>query len=528
MAKVTNAQLAARLQERADELSAGGANVYRIRAYRRAARSVAGHERQVADLLAKGEDLRQIPGVGDDLAAKLRALVESDGAPLPPPLERPGRPSKRARNEGKRTRGHLPADARRIRPLVEALARRLRDGLAAADGVRRVELAGSFRRLGDTVRDLDFVADADEAAVRAALEGLPDVAEVTGAKDGVVSARLTKGMLVDVALATEQTFGAAWLLHTGTPAHVLALQERARSRKLRLAPDGLWSGRKRVAVASEEDAFAALGLDPIPAELREDGTEVEAAAARRLPKLVEAADLQGDLHTHTVDSDGADPLEVMARAAHRRGLKWMAVTDHTQRTAIAGGMKWPAFQRQHKLVDRLNAKLDDEGLDFHVLKGAEVDILKDGSLDLEAKQLGELEVVVASLHFRERQEPKLLTARVLKAMGTGKAHVLGHPSGRLIGKRPAMEHDWDVLLHAAKDQSWAFEVDGSPWRQDAWGTLVRQGQRLGVRFALDSDAHATSELGYQRYALEQGRKGWLEAKDVLNTRDADGLLKLLG
>lgn len=524
---VTNAALAQRLEERADELAAGGANMYRVRAYRRAAQNVAKSPRAVADMLAKGEDLRQIPGVGEDLAAKLRALVESGGAALPPPTERPDKPSKRAKEEGRRSRGHLPADAPRIRPLVESLAERIRQGLADAPGVARAELAGGFRRRSDTVRDLDFVLQGDEAAVRAALAGLPDVAEVTGAKDGVVTARLTKGMLVDVHLATTEAFGAAWLLATGTPAHGEALRARAKARKLRLGPDGLWSGRRRVAGASEEDSFAALGLAPIPPELREGDAEVKAAAAGTLPDLVQQADLKGDLHTHTTDSDGAHSLEAMARAAQRKGLSYMAVTDHTSRTAVAGGMKWPAFQRQHKAIDRLNAKLDDEGIPFRVLKGAEVDILKDGRLDLEPGQLEQLDIVVASLHFREQHPPELLTARVLKAMGTGKAHVLGHPGGRLLGKRPAIEHDWEVLLHAAKDQGWAFEVDGSPWRQDAWGALVRQGQRLGVRFALDSDAHATSELAYQRFAVEQGRRGWLAAKDVLNTRDADALLKLL-
>ena len=525
--KVTNAQLAARLEERADELGSAGANVYRVRAYRRAARSVADHPRQVADLIASGQDLRQIPGVGDDLAAKLRSLVESGGAPLPPPLERAPKEGQRAKEERRRTRGHMPADVRRIRPLVESLAERLRSGLAEAPGIARAELAGSFRRRGDTVRDLDFVVQGKPGAVAAALRLQPDVDEVTGMRSNVVAARLTKGMLVDVVCADAAGFGAAWMLATGTPPHGERLKARAKERGLRLDDGGLWKGRKRVAGASEDDAFAALGLEPIPPELREGEAEVEAAAAKRLPRLVELADLKGDLHTHTSDTDGANTLETMARAAIARGLKWMAVTDHTKRTSIAGGMAWSGFQRQHKLTDKLNARFEDEGADFRILKGAEVDILKDGALDLEPRHLDQLDVVVASLHFRERHTPELLTARVLKAMGTGKAHILGHPGGRLIGRRPPIEHDWEVLLHAAKDQGWAFEVDGSPWRQDAWGSLVRQGQALGVRFALDSDAHSTSELTYVRHAVEQGRKGWLEAKDVLNTRTADGLLKLL-
>lgn len=529
MPKVTNAQLAKRLDERAEQLAAGGANVYRVRAYRRAARSVADTPRPIADMVANGEDLRQIPNVGPDLSRTLQGLVASGGAALPPPLERKsGKPTARAKEAGRRSRGHMPADARRIRPLVDPLAERLRDALAEAPGIARAEAAGGFRRRADIVRDLDFVVQGPIEAARKALAHHPEVADVGPPKDGSVRATLTKGMEVDVRAADADAFGAAWLMETGSRTHVDQLVAHAAAKGLRLARDGLWKGRRRVAGDDEDGVFAALGLAPIPPELREGEGEVEAAARGRLPRLVEAADLQGDLHTHTVDTDGANTLETMARAAAHRGLKWMAVTDHTQRTAIAGGMTWAGFQRQHKVTDQLNARFEDEGLDFRILKGAEVDILKDGRLDLTPTQLDQLEVVVASLHFRERQEPKLLTARVLKAMGTGKAHVLGHPSGRLIGKRPPMEHDWEVLLHAARDQGWAFEVDGSPWRQDAWGGLVRQGKRLGVRFALDSDAHSTHELTYQHDALQQGRKGWLEKDDVLNTRDADGLLKMLG
>lgn len=526
--KLTNADLARLLDARADELGAEGANVYRIRAYRRAARSVESFPREVADLLAQGADLRQIPGVGDDLAAKLRSLVESGGQVLEP-LERAPRPERaRARERRERKgRGAMPADARRIRPLVETLERRLRKALAQAAGITRAEPSGSFRRRRDTVRDLDFVVAGSLDAARKALERHPDVAEVVKQDEDLLTLRLTKGMLVDVRATTPEAFGAQWMLDTGTAQHLTALHAHAKSRKLRLTPQGLMRGGARVAGAHEEDVFAKLGLAPIPPELREGNGEVEAAAADRLPGLVEVADLRCDLHTHTVDSDGAHTLETMARAAHARGLAYFAVTDHTSRTAIAGGMKWPGFQRQRKLVDQVNRRLEDDGVDFQVLHGAEVDILKDGALDLAPKELDELDVVVASLHFRERQTGAEHTARVLKAMGTGKADVLGHPSGRLLGRRPPMEHDWTLLLEAARDQGWAFEIDGSPWRQDVWGDLALQGKRMGVRFAVDSDAHSTHELAYQQHALEQARRGWLEPKDVLNTRTAKQLLKML-
>jgi DNA polymerase (family X) len=522
---LTNADLARLLDERADELGAEGANVYRIRAYNRAARNLESYPRDVAAMVKAGEDLRQIPGIGQDLAAKLRALVEGGGASLPP-LERPPRP--RARDPAKKVPGRLPSDQRRIRPLVLTVEARIRRALAAAPGVTRVEPAGSFRRLSDTLGDLDFLIAGPLEAARKALEDHPEVDGIVEDKGNVLTVRLTKGMHVDVRNAEPQAFGAAWILSTGTRKHNEDLARHAEKKGFHLRDDGLFKARKRVDCATEAEVYAHLQLQDIPPELREGHGEVEAASKGRLPELVTAADLRGDLHTHTVDSDGANTLETMARAAIKRGLSYIAVTDHTSRTAIANGMLWDGFLRQHKLIDKLNGTFEDEGLSFRVLKGAEVDILKDGSLDLAPKELDQLDVVVASLHFRERQTGKEHTDRVLRAMGTGKADVLGHPSGRLLGRRPPMDHDWPRLIDAAKDQGWAFEVDGSPWRQDVWAELVLLGKEAGIRFALDSDAHSTHELGYQVHALEQGRRGWLEKGDVLNTRTAKQLLKLLG
>lgn len=521
---LTNADLARVLDERAEELGAQGANVYRIRAYERAARNLEAFPRAVAAMVRAGEDLRQVPGIGPDLAAKLRALVEG-GATSLPSLERPPRP--RTRDPAKRVPGRMPSDVRRIRPLVLTVEARLRRVLADAPGITRVESAGSFRRLSDSLGDLDFLIAGPLSAARAALLAHHEVDGIVADKGDVLTVRLTKGMHVDVRNTTSEAFGAAWILNTGTPKHNEDLARHAEKKGFHLRNDGLFKGRKRVAASSEEEVFGVLGLQPIPAELRDGHGEVEAAAQGNLPELVTVTDLEGDLHTHTIDSDGANTLETMARAAIKRGLSYIAVTDHTSRTAIAGGMKWAGFQRQAKLIAKLNDALEEEGTDFRILRGAEVDILKDGSLDLAPKELDELDVVVASLHFRERQTGKEHTDRVLKAMGSGKADILGHPSGRLLGRRPPMDHDWPRLIDAAKDQGWAFEVDGSPWRQDVWGELVRLGKEAGIRFALDSDAHSTHELGYQAHAVEQGRRGWLEPRDVLNTRTAKQLLKLL-
>jgi DNA polymerase (family 10) len=571
----TNEQLARMLDAKADELGAEGANPYRVRAYRRAARGVEGFGKPVEALVKQGADLRQIPGVGEGIAATLKALVE--GGPLPEP-KRP-RPApepqaakdlrrvealgpkrakqlveagiadlaslEKAAREGKLrgmpgfgeslerrilealSRRTKDEDVRRIRPLLASLVHKLQDAVAAAPGIERVEPAGSYRRKKDTIGDLDLVAAGDHAAAAKALEGHPEAAHVIASGPAKTSVRLSKGLQVDLRCVPPESFGAALVYFTGSKDHNVALRALAKKKGLTLNEYGLFEGKKQVAGRTEAEVYGALGLPFIEPELREDRGEVEAALKGKLPKLVTLADLKGDLHTHTDWTDGHSTLEGMAKAAARRGLKYIAVTDHTPRTAIAGGMKWERHLEQHKEIDALNKRFEAAGKDFRLLKGAEVDILKDGTLDLPAKALESLDVVVASLHFRERHTPKELTERVLKAMGTGRADILGHPSGRMMPKRPPMEHDWARLIDAAKDQGWAFEADGQPWRQDAWDTLLHHCKKAGVRIATDSDAHSTGELAYIEFAVDQARRGWAETGDVLNTRSAKDLVKLL-
>lgn len=575
---VTNEEVARILYDRADALALEGANEFRVRAYRKAARSIEGLGKSVATLVAMGKDLTQIEGIGEGLADTVTTIVK-EGA-LPASKTRPSKAvpkgaaelmglpglgpkrarqlaeagiSSRAKLEEAAAAGKLRglpgfgetleaalleglrsqpkgAQRRRIRPLVVTLADRLQATIAAAPGIGRVEPAGSYRRLRDTIADLDFVAAGDEKAAGKAMDALadhPEVAKVLGRGPTKMSVRLTKGMQVDLRVVPPESFGAALVYFTGSKDHNVALRSLAIGKDLKLNEYGLFRGEKRIAGAAEKDVYKALGLPFIPPELREDRGEVQTALEGKLPRLVAKEDLLGDLHTHTDATDGRSSLEAMAKAALKRGLRYIAVTDHTPRTSIAGGMPWARFQQQFKLVDKLNQGFEDEGIDFRILKGAEVDILKDGKLDLPKSALEQLEVCVASLHFREKHSPKQLTDRALEAMGTGHAHILGHPSGRLLGKREPMEHDWTRLIEAAKDQGWAFECDGSPWRQDLWDTVVHHCKKAGVRIAVDSDAHATGELSYQQWALDQARRGWMEKDDVLNTRSAKDLLRLL-
>jgi DNA polymerase (family 10) len=571
----TNEQLARLLDAKADELGAEGANPYRIRAYRRAARGIEGYGKPIEVLVKQGADLRQVPGVGEGIAATLKALIEGGDLPKPKRPEPPREPQaarelrrvealgpkrakqlveagitdlasleKAARKGTLRTmpgfgesleRRILEAlsrrteqeDVRRIRPLLGTLVGRLQEAVAAAPGIAAVEVAGSYRRRKDTIGDLDLIAVGDHAAAAKALESHHEVAHVIATGPAKTSVRLAKGLQVDLRSVPAESFGAALVYFTGSREHNVALRALARKKGLTLNEYGLFEGKRQVAGRTEEEVYGALGLPWVPPELREDRGEVEAALKGTLPTLVTLADLKGDLHTHTDWTDGHSTLEAMAKAAARRGLKYIAVTDHTPRTSIAGGMRWERHLEQHKAIDRVNRRFEDAGKDFRLLKGAEVDILKDGSLDLPPDALESLDVVVASLHFREKQSPQELTERVLKAMGTGHADILGHPSGRMMPKRPPMEHDWTRLIDAAKEQGWAFEADGQPWRQDAWDTLLHHCKKAGVRIAVDSDAHSTGELAYIEIGLDQARRGWAEKDDVLNTRTAKDLVRLL-
>ena len=583
MAAVSNLEVARLLDAKADALTRRGENPYRVRAYRKAARAIEAHAEPVAAMLAAGRDLRGIPGVGEGIAAQVRDLVATGQLPggAPPPKAETGADLLALESLGPKRAAELvaagitsiedlaaaardgrlrdlpgfgkglearvlaaldqrdgaPAAPRRIRPLLVPLAASLREALAALPGVADVAVGGSYRRGRDTVADLDLVASTTPAGAKAAakaLTGMPATARVLGSGETKTSVVLggaprdeARGLQVDLRCVPRKSYGAALLYFTGSREHNIALRGIAHRKGLKLNEYGLFDGDRQVAGADETGIYAALGLPFIEPELREDRGEVEAAQAGRLPRLVRRADLLGDLHTHTDRTDGRNSLQAMAKAAQARGLRYMAVTDHTPKTAVAGGMPWRRFQEQFKEVDRLNRGFEEAGAKFRILKGAEVDILEDGRLDLPAAAFDELEVVVASLHHRAKQSPKELTARVLKAMGTGHAHILGHPSGRMMPDRPPVDHAWERLVDAAKDQGWAFEADGQPWRQDAWDTLLHHCKKAGVRISIDSDAHAVSEFEYQDWALDQARRGWMEKGDVLNTRTAAQLLKLL-
>ncbi|HEX2066401.1 MAG TPA: PHP domain-containing protein [Candidatus Thermoplasmatota archaeon] len=488
-----NASLAAMLEAAADRLELQQADPYRVRAYRKAALSVGRHPRAVAAMLAQGQPLTELPNVGRGLAAVLAEFVRSGKPPAP----RPGRDRRRRRPGRTQPRTF-------IRPLLAPMVDALVADLRRLPGVQAVEPAGTYRRRADTVEGLDLVvacAKPEETLRRwAAGLALPGETDLEG-----TTLRITTTDRLLVAVRFVRHLMPAFVEATGSAGHVAALQARAKALRKPWPPSK----------GSEASLYGALGLPWVPPELREADGEVEAAAEGRLPDLVGLSDLKGDLHMHTEATDGASSVEVMAKASRRRGMEYVAITDHTQRTSIAGGLTPPAMREHMRRIDDANDQARAEGWGITILKGAEVDILR-GGLDLPDDVLEEMDVVVCSLHHRDRQEGAELTRRVLQAMAHPKAHILGHPTGRLIGRRPGMDLDWGKVLDSALDHGWALEVDGQAYRMDPPAPIVRRAAALGVRFALDSDAHSVREMQFQENAVDQARRGWVERRQVLN------------
>lgn len=560
---VHNADVAALFEDVADLLAIQGENAFRIRAYRNAARTLNQLSRPVADLVAAGEDLSDLPDIGDDLAGKIATIVETGTLPLydelaqdiPPSvadlLRIPGLGPKRVRRLrdalGVDSRAALKRaaetgkvqaldgfgetmeqnildglaqmsdDARWLLARVEPIVASLHDHVSAHDAVERVDAAGSYRRRKETVGDLDVLALADDGpAVTEHFAAYEDVAETLSQGDTRASVRLRSGLQVDLRVVPPKSYGAALLYFTGSKAHNVALRDRAVAAGLKLNEYGAFRGdtEKRVAGTTEDDIYDLFDLPYIVPELRENRGELDAAADGTLPDLVARADLRGNLHTHTTYSDGRHSLEEMAAAAQTRGLEYLAITDHSPAVAVVQGLDADALRAQMDAIDRLNEDLDD----LRVLKGIEVDILKDGSLDLPDAVLADLDLCLCALHTALDLDEETQTERVLRALDNPHVHVLAHPTGRRINERPPIEIDLDRVMEAAADRGCVLELNAQPERLDLSDVHCRRAKELGLPLVIGADAHSTDGLDVLRYGVDQARRGWLEADDVLNTK----------
>ncbi len=568
---VHNADITAIFEEIANLLEIEGANAFRIRAYRNAARILGDLPQEVRLMVERGDDLSQLPGIGSDLAGKISEIVSSGHCSLlerlrrelPPAvtelLKIPGLGPKRVKalyhDLDVQTVEQLRRAARdgRIRALpgfgakteqnilqaVEAhagqsqrfklataaqYAEALRDFLQAIPGVRQVAVAGSFRRMRETVGDLDVLVTASvDSPVMQRFTTYDEVAQVHSAGETRASVMLKCGLQVDLRVVAQESYGAALHYFTGSKAHNIAIRRIAQRLGLKINEYGVFRGARRVAGDSEESVYRAVGLPYIPPELREDRGEIEAARAGRLPQLVELADLKGDLHVHTKATDGRDSLRDMALAAKALGLEYVAITEHSRHLTVAHGLDPAQLARQCDEIDRLNEELDG----ITLLKGIEVDILEDGSLDLPDAALARLDLVVGAVHSRFDLSRAKQTGRILRAMDHPHFTLLAHPGGRLIERRDPYDVDMLRIIRHARERGCFLELNAQPERLDLLDSQCQSAREEGVLVCINSDAHSTFDLGILRYGVGQARRGWLEKADVLNTRPLAALRKLL-
>jgi DNA polymerase (family 10) len=426
-----------------------------------------------------------------------------------------------------------------IRQAVEALSQRparvsiatagppvesLLNYLQQLPGVTEVAVAGSFRRCKETVGDIDILATAGpDSPVMERFTAFEDAGRVLAQGPTKSSIVLRSGLQVDLRRVELGSFGAALQYFTGSQAHNIAVRRIGRQRGLKINEYGVFSIDGKVAGESEESVYRTLDLPWIPPELREDRGEIEAAREGRLPELVELSDITGELHSHTSATDGRNSLEEMALAAKRGGLKYLAVTDHSQQLKIVDGLDERRLLAQLNAIDRLNARLKG----ITLLKGIEVEILEDGRLDLPDRVLKQLDLVIGSIHSRFGLPIQQQTERILRAMDQRFFTILAHPSGRLINEREPYAVDLAAIIRKARERGCFLELNANPQRLDLTDIGCQMAKEAGVLVAINTDAHSVAEFGQLRYGIGQARRGWLEKKDVLNTRPLDDLRKRL-
>jgi DNA polymerase (family X) len=452
------------------------------------------HDRRISSLealerAARSGKLAEIPGFGEKTAQRLAEAA--------------------AAHAKKKVRFKLAVAAQYAEPFAKHLG---------------ATVAGSYRRMKETVGDLDLLVASDEPeAVTKRFAGYGEVKQVTAQGPTRASAVLACGLQCDLRVVAKESFGAALHYFTGSKAHNIAVRKLGIARGLKVNEYGVWKGKTRIAGETEESVYAAVGLPYIEPELREDSGELEAARRGELPKLIEPPDLKGDLHSHTSATDGRNTLREMALAAKAFGLEYLAITDHSRRLTLAHGLDPQRLAKQIAEIDELNRSLKGIAL----LKGIEVDILEDGTLDLPDSVLSKLDLVVGAVHSKFDLPRAKQTERILKAMENPYFSILAHPTGRLLEEREPYEVDMLAVVRKAKRLGVALEVNSQPARLDLTDAHCRMAKEEGVLVAVNSDAHGVDGFELLRYGVGQARRGWLERKDVLNARPLGELRKWL-
>lgn len=567
-----NVAVARALEDLADLQELSGVAVFKVRAFRGAARAIEGSSENIADLARDGK-LSEVRGVGDGVARRIKELLEFGKIAeaedlrekLPPGLvdlmNLPGVGLKTAQQvwkeraitsvdelEAAAKAGKLRdlprfgqkreeklivaieawrkrASAPKRRPMAEAmtLAEALVERMRVLPGVLACEFAGSLRRRAETIGDLDVLVSAAPEHVAAIMEAFttaPEVAEVLGKGDTKSSVVLEGGMQADLRVVPQEAWGAAMQYFTGSKDHNVAMRTIAVKKKLKVSEYGVFdaSGAK-IAGDTEQSVYEAIGLRWMAPELRENRGEIEASTQDKLPQLVELGDLLGDLHMHTTETDGKSSLEQMAEAARAAGRSYVAITDHSETLTFVRGMGAERLRAQRKKIREVEESL---GGTIRLFAGLEADILADGTLDVEG-ELPELEWVVGSVHTHFQMTREDMTKRVVRAIESGKMDCLGHPTGRQLGWREPYAIDMEAVLNALKRVGAAIEMNSSPSRLDIDEHTARMARDMGVPVVLNSDAHGVRELAYLRYGIGIARRAWLTREHVLNTRSASAL-----
>ncbi len=558
----------------ADMLEMREDNPFRIRAYRKAA-YVMEDLAEDADKLVQTHNLEEIPGIGKDLASKIEEYVKTGKmisyeelkkeipqgvldvlsiqgvGPKTAKLlydqfkidsvEKLEEYAKSGRIKGvkgikdktvenilkgielkKSIKGRFPLGT--ALPITESIIKELN----ALTGVDEVEVAGSIRRRRETIGDIDILAIAsDSEPLMNKFVNLKEVERILshGTTRSSVILKDTH-IQVDLRVLDKKNFGASLLYFTGSKDHNIKLREIAIKKGLKLNEYGLLNmkNNQNEAGATEQEIYKVLDMQFIPPEIREDQGEIELAVEYKLPDLIMLADIRGDVHTHTVHSDGDSTVKRMAEHASKLGYEYIAITDHSQSLGVAGGLDAERLKEEMMEIDLLNKKQNRT----RILKGMEVDILSNGSLDMDTELLGQLDIVIGSIHSGFKQTAEQITNRLTGAMKTGLVDVIGHPSGRLIGERDSYDVNWDKVFEAAAQYNVAMEINSYPLRLDLIDIMIRKASGYGVKFMITTDSHDPNQMRYMSYGVSVARRGWLKKDDVINTKPYEDFVKWLG
>jgi DNA polymerase (family 10) len=563
-----NRELADLFNRMADILEFKSENPFKISAYRKASRII-GDLTQDIEEIAEGGKLKDVPGIGEGMAQKiveylktgkvskfeevrkgisdeLIAIMEIPGmgpktlamihkekgignlSQLEKALEDGsllglfGMGEKKVENIKRGIQLLRQRKGRMNLGIAFPVAKRIVEALREKAGSKKIEWAGSLRRMRENIGDIDILATGlNKEKIIQTFTHLPEVKEVLASGETKGSVIVEGGIQIDLRVVEEDSYGAALQYFTGSKDHNIHLRGIAKAKGIKINEYGVFKGEKKIGGKREEDVYRVLKMDWIEPELREDRGEIEAAQAGTLPKLVTESEIRGDFHVHSNWSDGTSSIEEIARAAQKRGYQYVAVCDHTKSLRIAHGLDESRLMKKVEEIDRVNEKMKN----FRILKGVELDILSDGKLDLSDRMLERLDIIVAAVHSGFKQEKGTMTKRIIRALENPRVHILGHPSGRLLGARDPYEVEIDEVMEAAKRYGKALEINAYYERLDLDDIRCRKAKEMGIPLAIGTDSHHLDQMWMISLGVAVARRGWVESKDVLNTMSLKEILK---